>query len=400
MADETDKFVGGNPMDPNNYAPPEDKYEDLQPQNQAPGVSAPAARNFVFIGVFALIAIVIVYIFFSGGDEDKAVQPKKTGGSAPQKIVIPAPLTPPPPIPAPPLPAIPPAPIDNNAAEQNKVLFTENTEERTRRDQSNMLIGSSGGLFSGNTNLSDKPKLNENDPNVGFADSFYNQGDVPFATARRLGNTGRLITQGKIIESVLETPINTDLPGSIRAIVSRDIYAESGRAILIPKGSRLIGTYNNLIIRGTKRINIIWSRVIRPDGIDIMIRSEATDQLGRAGIPAEVDNKYAEIFASAFLVSAINIAIGAGVDAINNKDERTTTTTNTDGSTTTNSDATNEAALQAVDLFGNAGQNLLNGFLNMRPTATIDQGTRINVFVNRDLVFPGNLGNNQIKFIQ
>ena len=115
---------------------------------------------------------------------------------------------------------------------------------------------------------------------------------------------------------MLETPINTDIPGMIRAIVNHDVYAESGRAILIPKGSRLVGTYNNFVIRGNKRVNIIWSRVIRPDGIDIMIRSGGADQLGRAGIEGDVDNKYAEIFASAFLVSAINIAIGAGVDAI------------------------------------------------------------------------------------
>ena len=73
-------------------------------------------------------------------------------------------------------------------------------------------------------------------------------------------------------------------------------------------------------------------------------------------------------------------------------------TSNTDGSTTTNSNAEQQAGIQAIDTFGNAGQNLINDFVNLKPTITIDQGTRVNVFVNRDLIFPVNIGN-QVKFV-
>jgi type IV secretion system protein VirB10 len=144
-----------------------------------------------------------------------------------------------------------------------------------------------------------------------------------------------------------------------------------------------------MVLRGNKRVNIIWSRVIRPDGIDIMIRSPGADQLGTAGVPGNVDNKYLEIFSSAFLVSAINIAMGFATYEID-KDQYEETT-NTDGSTSRSTDPKQEAALRAIDLFGDAGTNLVDGFLNLKPTITIDQGTRVNVFVNRDLVFPAGM---------
>lgn len=394
MANEPDNNnQGHNPNDPGYYAPPEDKYEDMHPQQDTPAVSAPAAKNFIFIGVFGIIVVIIIYAFFSGSTphtthevSNHFVPPKSNQA---QPIVIP----PPPTIPT---PVAPPPPTTETVQPPKPRVFEEDTQ-RTKRFRSDMLI-TKGGILGGTEFGSSKAQVSENDPNVGFADNFYNQKDAPFAQARKLGDTSRLITQGKIIESILETPINTDLPGMIRAIVSHDIYAESGRVILIPKGSRLVGTYNNSIIRGAKRVSIIWSRVIRPDGIDVMIRSEGADQLGRAGVEGDVDNKYEEIFASAVLVSAINIAAAAGVDALEGNNNNSTTQ-NTDGSTTQNITAKDQAAIQAIDMFGNTGENLINGFLNQRPTITIDQGTRVNVFVNRDLIFPRSVAG-QVKIIQ
>ena len=391
--------------DSGSYSSPEDRYRDSQAaQTDTPAVSAPAAKNFIFVGVILIIIIGVVYAFFSGGKPKPVTaasgkfQPvSETPGTS---VVIPPPVAIPAPVP-PPQPIVTENQPNNN---NNGLIFSGDSSDRLKRIKSEMMV-TRPGLLNSSTELGTRPdgannnmsEINENDPNVGFADGFYNQKDAPYAQARKLGDMGRLITQGKIISSVLETPINTDIPGMIRAIVSHDVYAESGRVILIPKGSRLVGTYNNFVIRGNKRVNIIWTRVIRPDGIDIMIRSEASDQLGRAGIAGDVDNKYSEIFASAFLVSAINIALGAGVDAIDNK--KTSTTTNTDGSTTTNSDAEQQAGIQAIDTFGNAGNNIINSFLNLKPTITINQGTRVNVFVNRDLIFPANMVG-QVKFVK
>ncbi len=381
---------------------PEDRYRDSQnaAEGDAPAVSAPAAKNFIFVGVLVLIIAVVMYAFFSGGSSTKPTKIDKPFTPLRADRGTPVPFAQPEPLPSIDVP--PPLPPAAETAPNTSLFGGENNGDRVKRYKSEMLI-TRPGILSGNADntrpdgSSTLTDINDNDPGTGFADSFYNQKDAPFAQARKLGDTSRLITQGKIVESVLETPINTDVPGMIRAIVSHDIYAESGRIILIPKGSRLVGTYNNFTIRGNKRVNIIWTRVIRPDGIDVMIRSGGADQLGRAGLAGDVDNKYLEIFSSAFLVSAINIAAAVGADALDTS--KRTSTTNTDGSTTTTSSATQEAGVRAIDMFGNAGQNLVDGFLNLKPTLTIDQGTRVNVFVNRDLIFPANLVG-QVKYVK
>ncbi len=193
------------------------------------------------------------------------------------------------------------------------------------------------------------------------------------------------IAQGKIIHAVLETAINTDLPGTLRAIVSRDTYAETGREVMIPKGSRLIGTYSTGVLRGQKRVMVVWTRLIRPDGLDIDIGSPGTDALGRGGVPGLVDNKYAEIFSAAILTSVIAIGIAAGTDAI--IDNPSTTTTGGGSSTTTGS-AGATAASGAVATLGSVSEDVVNTMLDLRPTITVDQGTLVNVFVNKDLTFP------------
>ncbi|MBV8939846.1 MAG: hypothetical protein JO089_08440, partial [Alphaproteobacteria bacterium] len=98
-----------------------------------------------------------------------------------------------------------------------------------------------------------------------------------------------------------------------------------------------------------------------------------------------VDNKYMETFSTAFLTSLISIGIAVGADSVVKGPN--TTTVNVNGSTTTGS-AGAAAAGQAVTTFGQVAQDVVNSMLDLRPTITVDQGTRINVFVNRDLMFP------------
>lgn len=401
MDNKDDDSLDINPSNEDTYIPPEEQYGD-----QSPAVASPQGKNFVVVIIFVVIAGIMGFLLF-GPKSDSDGDGSDKAGAAP--LAPPEPLfrpsTRPPVVQPPKLPTIappqPPKAEDLKPKEEDVTIFSSKDPKFRKRVQSQMLIRS-GGVLGGSTNLGSGGSnererqgddvysaANDNDPSVGFADSFYNQKNVPHAFARKLGNTGRLIVQGKIIETILETPINTDIPGAIRGIVSRDVYAESGRKVLIPKGSRVIGTYNNFVIRGNKRVNIIWSRVIRPDGVDIMIRSGGADQLGAAGVEGIADNKYAEIFSSAFLVSAINIGVGVGIEAL--EDDQISQTTNTDGSSTRNSTASQEAAIRAVDLFGSAAENLIQDFINLKPTITIDQGTRIGVFVNRDLLFPNSL---------
>lgn len=220
--------------------------------------------------------------------------------------------------------------------------------------------------------------------------------------ASLIGNTDVMIAQGKMIDVVLETAINTDLDGLTRAVVSRDVYAESGRSILIPKGSRLIGRYSNDSSESSDRVLIVWNRVIRPDGIDVQLESPGTDRMGRSGISGFVDRRYFDILSNAFLLSAVSIAGSIAVDKIDEQQQQTTTTTTTpDGNTTTSSSgtATDAAVLASVNDFSDIAAEITQGLLNDDPIIIIQQGTKMKVFVNRDVHFPNSVASN-VRFIR
>ncbi len=261
--------------------------------------------------------------------------------------------------------------------------------ELQAKRNSSMLVKNGGGEPGGKQNEVGK------DGTVTMKD--VTQTSAEKAIVGKLNNTDYLIAQGKIINAVLETAINTDLPGTLRAIISRDIYSESNRNILIPKGSRLIGTYQNNVSKGQKRVLITWDRIILTNGLDIMVKSPGVDALGRAGVRGLVDNKYYEIFKNSFLLSALSIGAAAvsGGSISNNS-----TTGNGQTSNTQTGTATDLAVLNAGSDLSGIAKELTKGQLTAQPTIIVDQGTLINVFVNRDLVFPADKISGGTKVIE
>lgn len=130
------------------------------------------------------------------------------------------------------------------------------------------------------------------------------------------GNLSQILGRGKVIDAVLESAINSDFPGEILALVSRDVYAEDGKIILIPKGSRVIGQFSISAAGGAGRVEINWSRIDLPSGFSVNIASNTVDNLGRNGIHGRVDNKYKEQFANVVLSSTFNIALASALDKI------------------------------------------------------------------------------------
>jgi len=327
--------------------------------------------------------------------------PAATGISAPaapSAPPAPPPPPPPPPPPAPPAvvkaknapppkPQAPLAPPDIRAIAPAADAKAAVDKRSTARMRSNMMLMSDGKTADTTNKKNAKAAIDQNDPNAAFTSNVIAASDAETTVATKLTNLNTVIAQGKIVNAVLETAINTDLPGTLRAIISRDVYAEAGRAVLIPKGSRLIGTYNTGIMRGQKRVLIVWTRVITPSGIDIMIDSPAVDSLGKAGVAGMVDNKFMESFSAAILTSMISIGVAIAADR-NMDSNNTTTTQNTDGSSTSTGSAGGAAATGAVQALGDVGSEIVGSMLDLRPTISIDQGTRISVFVNQDLVVP------------
>lgn len=247
-----------------------------------------------------------------------------------------------------------------------------------------------GGLFGGG-GITEADR----DPNVlaptGAAQSF----------ATTVGSLNSIIAQGKMIDAILETAINTDLPGVLRAIVSRDIFAESGKKILIPRGSRLIGSYEADVSAGQKRVFVVWTRIIRPDGIDVLIDSPGVDTLGRAGVAGTVDTRFMEIFGNAVLLSALTVSGAYILETITGATETTnSTTTSSDGATTSSNTGTptSFAISEAATSLSDTAADIVAGTVSTQPRITVPQGTRIKVFVNSDLVFPSSVSRN-VRFI-
>ncbi|MFZ9470400.1 MAG: TrbI/VirB10 family protein [Rickettsiales bacterium] len=199
----------------------------------------------------------------------------------------------------------------------------------------------------------------------------------------------RTIAQGKMINAILETAINTEFPGDVRGIITRDVYGEAGKEILIPKGSRIYGSYSSEVKRGQGRVNISWSRLLRPDGISINIALTASDQFGRAGIPGDLDTKFSSLIANSLLSSVLAVAGTATAQAILGGNTQTSTTVNaTQGTTTTIGNAANQALYDVSKIFLDTIGNVVKNTIDTTPVIRIPQGTRMVVMVNSDITIP------------
>lgn len=200
-----------------------------------------------------------------------------------------------------------------------------------------------------------------------FADRIAREEAKP-ARAVRLGSGAGIVSQGTIISGVLETAINSDLPGFVRAVVSRDVSSFDGSRVLIPAGSRLIGQYRSGLAAGQSRAFVIWTRMIRPDGVSVSLGSPVTDTLGRAGLGGKVDSHFIKRFGSAVLLSVVQAGLGL-LDR-----------NQTDVVVRTADDARSVAGIA------------LQRDISIPPTVKVAQGTPIRVFTARDLDFSGTDG--------
>jgi len=196
-----------------------------------------------------------------------------------------------------------------------------------------------------------------------------------FETARAadLGDISKLIVQGTVISAILETAIDTELPGNIRAQVTTPVYSYDGQRVLIPAGTRLIGTYNSKISIAQQRVLITWNRAITPDGKSVKLAATGTDRLGKAGQSGNVDTRFFERFGTAVLITSIT-----AIPSFLANDDAT-------GNSTVG--VANNVAQDASDDLKNATEDVLEEYLRLPPVIRIPQGTVLNVLVNQDLDF-------------
>jgi type IV secretion system protein VirB10 len=210
--------------------------------------------------------------------------------------------------------------------------------------------------------------LNPNNANAQFVNS---QDDIVSVEAKRLPHPAFTIPAGEMIPATLEVAINSELPGMVRAITTRDVYSLIGEKPLIPKGSTLVGQFNAQVVQGQSRLLVVWNRVQMPDGVIVTLASPGTDMLGRSGMGADsIDRHFFDRFGSSVLLSILG-----GVTA----------NTGVKGQDQYNSASQYRMGI-ATSLQQSAGQTLEQD-MQIKPTLQINQGARITVFVARDLDF-------------
>ncbi len=183
------------------------------------------------------------------------------------------------------------------------------------------------------------------------------------------------IKAGWDIPATLESAVNTDLPGEVKAVVRQNVYdTATGRYLLIPQGSRLIGQYDNRVSYGQSRAIVIWTRLIFPDGssvdLDGMIGHDAA---GAAGFHDKVDNHFVRLVSMALMLSAFTAGIEMSQPQSNS----------VNGVLSPSQQATQALGQQ----FGQLGIEVSRKNLNIQPTVKVRVGYRFNVRVNRDIAF-------------
>ena len=181
------------------------------------------------------------------------------------------------------------------------------------------------------------------------------------------------IKAGGIIPGVMLTGINSDLPGTMTANIREDVYdTVTGRILLIPKGTRVIGKYSSSISFGQSRVLVVWQRLIFPNGKSINLENfEGADMSGYSGLVGTVDNHTLKLFQGVILSSILGAAAGIIDDNGNNNN---------------NNSWRNNAGRGAGEEIVTIGEAIASRLLAVQPTIKIAPGSRFNIMVNSDLI--------------
>jgi type IV secretion system protein VirB10 len=294
----------------------------------------------------------------SAGQAEARVPPPAAAAPAP-------PPQPPPAAPAVATPAAPsPAPgpaVDDAAAQGGPAVVLDLSDQRAAAQPADAQAAKPAGAAAAASTAVANPNAT---PEERFSDRLASS-SVQIARASRLRDTALIAPQGTVIPAVLETALNSDLPGFARAIVSSDVRGYDNSTVLIPKGSKLVGEYKSAVSPGQSRAFVVWTRLLTPEGVSIDLGSPAADELGRGGLAGETNTHFLRRFSSSILTSVITAGLAVAASG--------------GGSSTAiilNSPATTTGATAP-----------LARDLDIPDTISVKQGAAIRVFVAKDLDF-------------
>jgi type IV secretion system protein VirB10 len=188
---------------------------------------------------------------------------------------------------------------------------------------------------------------------------------IPVA-ARRLRDRSLLLSKGTFIDCTLETAIDSTLPGITSCVTAHDTFSADGRVVLLERGTRLFGETQGQVQQGSARVYVLWTEARTPTGVVVPLGSPGTDELGRAGLPGTVQRHFWQRFGAAILMSTIDGAVQAAVQASNRNS----------GTVIYNPGATQDVMTE-----------VLKSTVAIPPTVVKRNGDRIEVLVAQDVDF-------------
>ncbi|CAN7173249.1 hypothetical protein LJR143_000251 [Pseudoxanthomonas sp. LjRoot143] len=346
-------------------------------------------KALLFLAGIVVLMLLVVFWIFSGGLSSKGDRdPAPTKG---ERVVIPAaprdlPELPPEAPPVPMEPSLPPLPVIDDAAPSTASMMAmppglPGRQEPSLRERRMLDMASTFGEGGpGAEGAPQEPGMAEYAAMMagppGQGPAAPREPPDGMTSAKPLYNPNTLLLRGTYIRCVLESRVITDVPGYTSCVVTEPVYSVNGKRLLLPRGSKVMGSYTSDAIIG-ERAAIVWDRITTPTGMDVNMQSPGTDMLGSAGNPGHYSAHWAQRISSALLISMLSDAFKyAG--AKHGPQE----TAVVNGAIYQNPYESNTA--RTMERLANMA---LDRNMARPPTVTINQGTIVNVYVARDVDF-------------
>ena len=209
--------------------------------------------------------------------------------------------------------------------------------------------------------------------NSGPVASQLSSSHTAVAVAARMPDQTLLLPKNRQGDCILTTRIVNELPGLTSCTLTQNLYGADGKVILLERGSEISGEYGVSNQTGQRRLFIVWTRVRTPEGVEVDIQSPAADPLGTSGVPGYLEQRWVERIGAALLVSVMKDTLALALERA--------------APTTTSSSVVVQPGQNTVQTGQDLAEQVLKQTINTRPTLYINEGTRVSVFVARDLDF-------------
>jgi type IV secretion system protein VirB10 len=386
--------LAGNPYSANQRQAPPPDLDAAAPQLAASDVRRMNRRALGFLGgIVALLLFAAFFILKGGASHDEPTQkgrdetvsvpeaPKPIPAPMPTSPRLPEPiaLAPPPPLPTP--EQMRPAATPQNMRPAGPTLLERRimAAESGAAQPAGNGNGGGGGGPQNPYGMNGMPGMPGMPPQGGVpVNSAYGGKQLPeISSAEPLTHPDTLMLRGTFIRCVLETRIITDIPGFTSCVVTEPVYSFTGKRLLLPKGSKVLGKYD--MEPNGPRVAVIWDRIVTPTGIDVSMASPGVDTLGGAGHPGYYNAHWGSRIGSALLISMLSDAFK--YEAAEHGPRQTTIS----NGVVTQTPFESNTAQTLQTLANSAVQRAAN-----RPaTVTINQGTVLAIYVAKDVDFSG-----------